>query len=399
MQKPSNDFHWKKIIGVAFVLMLTQVVGVLIFNEGKFPEFIKWDAAWYLNIATEGYQVRLPFEVNSQSQTNIAYFPGFPLWAALFIHGLGFAPLTGFLLSCFLAAWGFWFYFLLLMRKLSVSWGMALGTCVAMLLMPGSFYLVSGYSEAVFTLNLLGMIYWTHCLQPDSPSSRMSSMQKALVIGLIIFHSGWMAATRLIGVPLVIYPLFVVWFQKNRKIHSLLLPLGISIISLWGFWGFLYYCHLKFGHWDLYWQAIRAGWNVVSDAAVLFCWEFITTRLIQGNFPEIVGRIETLGLAFLMYVYWKKKGSKAFLPLFIFSLYYFLETVIASRGLFAMIRYLVPVCAVFFPLVAASLTAREIENYLKTSPQGVFLWALFIFLLIFIQACFVNRFSNGVWVA
>ncbi|WP_168169334.1 mannosyltransferase family protein [Kushneria phosphatilytica] len=115
--------------------------------------FCQWDCHWYIGIVQQGYFT--PDEVLANGRSNWAYFPLYPLLAR------GLVSITG--LSAF---WSLWLIantaallaLLVLLRYLRMTRSVVSPWLVASLfcLGPYSFYLASGYSEALFALLLLG---------------------------------------------------------------------------------------------------------------------------------------------------------------------------------------------------------------------------------------------------
>src|SRR5205823_5864598 len=60
---------------------------------------------------------------------------------------------------------------------------------------PAAFFLIAGYSESLFMMTLLGMIYWGHACRNTG---------SALLSGL---HGAVMTLTRIVGLPCAVYAL------------------------------------------------------------------------------------------------------------------------------------------------------------------------------------------------
>ena len=71
---------------------------------------------------------------------------------------------------------------------------------VAIVVHPGPFYLVVGYSESLFLLGLLGYFYW--CEKAGRWSWSLAAR-----------HGFGMTATRLVGLPAAVFP---VWQHTPR---------------------------------------------------------------------------------------------------------------------------------------------------------------------------------------
>ncbi|TQM46247.1 dolichyl-phosphate-mannose-protein mannosyltransferase [Halopolyspora algeriensis] len=113
-----------------------------------------WDAQWYLEIATNGYDGVDPSMVdgfgNRSSETPLAFFPGYPLLIRLFtvIPGLGppGAAITATLVAGVICAYGL----ARLGRRISGSHGTGLLFVALFAAAPMSVVLLMPYTEAVF---------------------------------------------------------------------------------------------------------------------------------------------------------------------------------------------------------------------------------------------------------
>ncbi|RKR04242.1 mannosyltransferase PIG-V [Kushneria sinocarnis] len=189
--------------------------------------FCQWDCRWYIGIVRQGYFT--PDEVLADGRSNWAYFPLYPLLA----HGL--SMLTG--LSAFHSLWLvanaaalgallLLLHYLRLTRSRVSPWLVAVLFCLG----PYSFYLASGYSEALFALLLLGSaLAW-----------RRERHFTAGGLGLLL------SATRIVGVAWGA-GLLAQWLWQCRHQHRsiwrfpvlgalLLCPLGLVayMLYLWG---------------------------------------------------------------------------------------------------------------------------------------------------------------------
>src|SRR5690606_33262734 len=102
----------------------------------------------FLNIIGRGYQSPVPpSPIKRMEVSNVAFFPGFPLWGAAVTQTLNLAPKTGLTLASHLATWGFWTYFLLIVRR---RLGLTRGRCAVavglVLAHPAAFFLIAAYS-------------------------------------------------------------------------------------------------------------------------------------------------------------------------------------------------------------------------------------------------------------
>jgi hypothetical protein len=197
-----------------------------------FKGLTQWDSHWYLGIVRRGYQF-VGFDKIAYEQSNVAFFPGYPLAVAAISRLLGVDPELGLYLTAQLFCWLMWIYFFLFCRRWQIP---PLGQVLASLIIlvyPSSFYLVVGYSESLFLASLLGFFYWSMDLNAPWP---------AFLAGI---HGLVMSATRIVGLPVALVPLL-------RLSHPWFWTASAVVLALLGGLGFFLYCQLRFGRWDLY---------------------------------------------------------------------------------------------------------------------------------------------------
>jgi len=195
------------------------------------------DSYWYLSIVERGYQF-VGFDKIAYEQSNVAFFPGYPLAVAAMSRLLGVDPELGLYLTAQLFCWLMWIYFFLFCRRWQIP---PLGQVLASLIIlvyPSSFYLVVGYSESLFLASLLGFFYWSMDLNAPWP---------AFLAGI---HGLVMSATRIVGLPVALVPLL-------RLSHPWFWTASAVVLALLGGLGFFLYCQLRFGRWDLYLEMQR----------------------------------------------------------------------------------------------------------------------------------------------
>jgi hypothetical protein len=209
------------------------------------------DGGWYADIASNGYHS--PAQLDSSNYGNVAFFPGYPLGARI-VHRLSGLPVPyALLLTAQLGCWGFWSYVLLLFQRWRIEPSLAALGVGLILVHPASFYLAASYSESHFLAATLGFIYW-------SDSRRKGSWLLAAVHGFV------MTGTRLVGLPLVVYPLFHAWLNsEGRTTARLVRGALLAMAATLGTGLFFAYCQHLFGHWDLYMMTNAAGWSVHPD--------------------------------------------------------------------------------------------------------------------------------------
>ncbi|MGY2751867.1 hypothetical protein ACVW0Q_000221 [Thermostichus sp. MS-CIW-21] len=195
------------------------------------------DSYWYLSIVERGYQF-VGFDKIAYEQSNVAFFPGYPLAVAAMSRLLGVDPELGLYLTAQLFCWLMWIYLFLFYRRWQIP---PLGQVLASLIIlvyPSSFYLVVGYSESLFLASLLGFFYWSMDLNAPWP---------AFLAGI---HGLVMSATRIVGLPVALVPLL-------RLSHPWFWTASAVVLALLGGLGFFLSCQLRFGCWDLYLEMQR----------------------------------------------------------------------------------------------------------------------------------------------
>ncbi len=219
-----------------------QIFLISLWSEGDdyasiFKGLTQWDSHWYLGIVRRGYQF-VGFDKIAYEQSNVAFFPGYPLAVAAISRLLGVDPELGLYLTAQLSCWLMWIYLFLFCRRWQIPTLWQILASLIILVYPSSFYLVVGYSESLFIASLLGFFYW---------SMDLNSLRPALLAGI---HGLVMSATRIVGLPVALVPLL-------RLSHRWFWTAGAVVLALLGGLGFFLYCQLRFGRWDLYMEMLR----------------------------------------------------------------------------------------------------------------------------------------------
>jgi hypothetical protein len=279
-------FAWEfrrpwQAISLALLITLGQIaLACLLSGESHFRDaylrLFQWDGHWYGHIAEHGYQspARIHFvdrffmKITRHGELpfgNVAFFPAYPLLGRLIHRVLGLRTEHALLLTSQLGCWGLWTYVLLFFQRWGVSGRLAALGVLAILIHPTSFYLVASYSEPLYLMALVGFLYWSG---EPGPGSR----------ALAGLHGFLMTATRLVGLPLVVWPfcqeyldrtLFKkeVGWRKLKTPAALLLVCGAAALGSLLFFAF---CQWRFGSWDLYMKTEEAGWKVHANYFGIF---------------------------------------------------------------------------------------------------------------------------------
>lgn len=261
--------------------------------HGRYLRLDDWDSKHYLDVLERGY--RLPRRAEQaiaagvppsdwlsgisardvhEDRANLAFFPGFPLIARGVSALFRLAPEESLLATSQVFCWIFWAHLFLFLglRGLgrSESWEVALLVAAY----PTSFYLVMGYSESLFMGSLLGVVFWTE------KALQRAHLRRAWIFWTLAGASGLLlSSSRIVGVPLAIYPALRTWIplltgirlgkiatvDRTRAIGSL----WASMLAALGGLTFFLWCALRFGKWDLYVRLQEIGWKNYPDYLAL----------------------------------------------------------------------------------------------------------------------------------
>lgn len=178
----------------------------------------RWDAGWYNTIVTRGYQA-----------DNATFFPLYPLTLKVFMPL--FSPASAFASAALIVAVITVLAIVLLMLALAKHdqvndpfFAILLG-----LFFPTAFFLAAPYSEGLFIALALGFVL------------ALKKQRIGLAFGLGVL----LGLTRVTGLALVLYPLWLAWQAKTNQQpwrHFLIVALGPIIGA--GLFGLYEYLHL-----------------------------------------------------------------------------------------------------------------------------------------------------------
>ena len=248
-------------VGIALVLLAPEEA-----VTQRYASLLQHDSYWFRNIIDRGYQTIVPpIDHKVMEVSNVAFFPAYPVIAALVRHAFNLSAGTALLITAQLAAWGFWTYFFLFCARWNVPRALQICGTLLILANPAAFFLVAGYSESLFLMALLGFMYW-------STSEGRAARVLAAVHGIV------MSATRIVGIVCAAFPMVrsvfrtgwrgffkpQTWVRENRA------AIGLTLVAASGAIAFFAYCQLRWGHWDLYMLTQAAGWGIVPDYLAVF---------------------------------------------------------------------------------------------------------------------------------
>jgi hypothetical protein len=291
------------IAGLLLTLAQMAVAVCLLAPEGplsyRYSTLIQHDSYWFQNIVERGYQTIVPPANHKVMEvSNVAFFPAFPAIVALLRYGLHFDAGNALLITAQASAWGFWSYFFLFCERWNLSPTLQFFGALSIVAHPAAFFLITGYSESLFLMALVGFIYWS------SAEGRAAKVWAAL-------HGIAMSATRIVGIPCAAFPVVRSVFAKGWR--SLREPqawgrryvpaIGLMLVATLGAVSFFIYCQLRWGRWDIYMLTQSAGWGIDPDYLAVFKPSSYRWHLPALNNPTEASQMSvTLGASLLVAV-------------------------------------------------------------------------------------------------
>ena len=262
----------------------------------RYSRLIQHDGYWFMNILDRGYATTVP-PINHKVMevSNVAFFPAYPVLAAVIHRGFGFDIDSSLLIAAEAAAWGFWSYFFLFCERWKISSALQALGALSIVAHPAAFFLIAGYSESLFLMGLVGFMYW----------STREGRAAAILAGL---HGVAMSATRIVGIPCAAFPvvqsLFVKGAERVRqplawaRLH--LRAFGLMVVGTLGAGLFFVFCQLRWGHWNMYMLTQEAGWGITPDYLAIFKPSSYRWLVPAVNNPtEVSQMVMTLGALLL----------------------------------------------------------------------------------------------------
>jgi len=147
--------------------------------------WIRWDAGWYHQIASTGYE-NLP---NGEGQRDTAFFPLFPLLTHLLGRVIGNFGIAGLLVANLSGLWACVLLFRLTGRRFGTA--VAERTLLLLLFFPYSFYLSSMHTEPLFLCWVVAAFYyadkrqWLRAALSAACASATRSVGVLVTLGLL----------------------------------------------------------------------------------------------------------------------------------------------------------------------------------------------------------------------
>jgi hypothetical protein len=430
-RQPWQAIAWGLLITIGQVALACLLSGEARFQDAYLGLF-QWDGHWYGHIAERGYQSPahmyfvdhffmkmsrhgdLPFG-------NVAFFPAYPLLGRFLHSALGLRTEHALLLTSQLGCWGLWSYLLLFFQRWGVSGPLAALGVLAILIHPASFYLVASYSEPVFLMGVVGFLFWSG--KPGAGAWILAAL-----------HGCLMTATRLVGLPLAVWPfcqrllggrwlgdykrqgrppaLTTISSKSDETQRALLPALVLGGVASLGSLLFFAYCQWRFGQWDLYMKTEEAGWKVHANYLAIFSHKSFSVHWPKfGLFdPTFVSRlcvpVVVLLFAGFMVVEWKLARSGADTSWRQRAGFYFCGWVMFyvclaghySRGMSSMVRF--SLCPqVLLVLAAVHFLSRVSIPPRLLSVRLIFWLVVGALLSLAHQLSFTYQFTHAKWIA
>jgi len=153
-----------------------------------FDGWIRWDAGWYHQIASTGYD-NLP---NGEGQRDTAFFPLFPLLTHVLGRVIGHFGIAGLLVANLSGLWACVLLFRLTGRRFGTA--VAERTLLLLLFFPYSFYLSSMHTEPLFLCWVVLAFYcadkrqWLRAALSAACASATRSVGVLVTLGLLVAY-------------------------------------------------------------------------------------------------------------------------------------------------------------------------------------------------------------------
>lgn len=385
----------------------------------------RWDAEYYETIVSRGYYANVPMvEWKGEEGANVAFFPGYPLWAWVVSKALFLEPRTALLVAAQSMAVAFWALLFALLGRITSDRRVWLLAGLLVAAQPSAFFLQAAYSESTFMAAMLAFLWAITARPPERGAGPVAGSRVTPRPWLAMSSGVAMTATRIVGVPLAMVGFgcalldwLVPAWRAHRSPRALRQQLGIGLVSLAGVAAFFLYCEWRWGEWNLYMQAGERGWGIRPEYLAMFDaypWRLgFPRRWAPGDVdPEQLSRFVTSATLWLMLLTGALellalrtgvRGLRERLPFYAaaFLLLFMSLSGRASIGYVGMIRYVLPVHVSWLLGVAA--LGREVSPRLRRlqplRPALVGVLIALIAYALLVQWHLVRLFMAREWVA
>jgi len=342
----------------------------------RYLKLLNWDSVHYQNILDKGYYVpsdQLEGHHVHGYQTDVGFFPGYPGSARLVKIVSGLSSEYSLLLAAQFACVGFWFFVFLILTHWGVRARVQNGFALLILIHPAAFFLVSGYTEPLFLMSLLAMIYFT--LRWQDKNSPLGFLLAALS-GIIA------SATRIVGFAVASFAVVDAFYRKRKLTSALLL----SFLSSLGTPLFFAYCQYRFGAWNIYLKAQSLGWGNNPDY-----WAVINPRSYIPHFffEDTVTSVSRAAIPFTAAIFWlalkydSRRSERAGIYLVAFLISYISLSGKANANMDSMIRYTFPSFVLLLLVIARNFEFEDsFQRLCAGFKAGLRAWVFRIIFLI-----------------
>ncbi len=395
--------------GLAITLVQVALAVILLAPEGplsyRYQTLVQHDSYWFENIINRGYNTIVPpISQKMMEVSNVAFFPGYPVFARGLKSLLHLQTANALLLAAQIGAWACWTYFFLFCERWAIPRPAQWLGATTIVAHPAAFFLVAAYSESLFLAALLGFLYWT-----------MNGTPRGQIIGAL--HGVIMSATRIVGLPCALAPLVVRvvaakwrglrdWARWPRTFARTSLVCAVAML---GGLGFFVYGQYRWGQWDIYMKTQEFGWAIEPDYLAVFkpsSYRWLLPSLSNptemSQMAMTFGGLMILVMAVLEMLPAARRDGKRSQRLGLFFaaivIYYISVSGVASVAMESMLRY---------ELCVHALIVLAFLHYLHNVPVRVWLGrvaaTIVIALLsaagVALQGWYVWNFTRGNWVA
>lgn len=323
-----------------------------------FTAWERWDALWFLQIATRGY---------AAGDFSAAFFPLYPLlirWVSPLLGGHPFAASLLISNAAYLGALTVAYE----LTRGEYGHGFARKTVLYMAVFPTAYFFVAPYSESLFTLLAAGSLL----------AARRRRWEIAGVLGALA------AATRSIGIVLIL-PLAVEAFlqfrERRERFAGLAIALWWSAFVSVGTLSYLYYWYRVGGDWltplndqngwlrefSWPWQSLDAGTGVAFDFIGVY----------SGGYHQLDWLFVVFGIAAVTWAVLKTRLSFGLYALVCFVIPLFF--VFGGRPFMSVPRFLLPIVPMYWAMAALTERFKVHDAVVAVSAAGLgFMTLLFV---------------------
>ena len=275
-----------------------------------------WDTGWYVDIAENWYSA----DVNDSGQSNIAFFPLYPLLMRIVGFLLGDYFIGGLVVSNLAFLAGTWLLYRLVAQEFNHQMGCR--AVLFMFLFPTAFIFSGVFTESLFIACSIASFWFART-------------NRWLLAGIF---GGFTALTKLLGI-LICIPLFLEYMKmcdfNPRRIRANVLfiaivPLGVAI--------FMLQCYLLTGDFLAFYHIQKSGWFQNPSNPISVIWRLINSDRVDFAFNALFAIV-----VFLILIARFRKISPSFL---LWSMFLMLIPLSSAGVPSCLSRY----CLVVFPI-------------------------------------------------